>query len=144
MLNLLLHTEEEKLPMSLLTPNAYHNAYEAHWPKSTHWRRATCREVNCGDYLNGWVTSLDPRIYKEQAFFIEHDRERTYKKVIGEDGKHHYYFEAGQRCFESEIKKDHIKKLERGPVLRKDRKILEADRWIDEFNEQTYRNNIRR
>ena len=135
----LLRTEGENPLMSLLTPNFNSTQYRAKWPKSTHWHKASCREVNCPKYLNGWVTKLDPNFHAEQEYFIRHDRERHHTmKAI--DGLHHYYFEAGQRCFGG----DHYKKLERGPMLLRNRTVLEAEQWINEFNEESHRNNIGR
>ena len=114
--------------------------FRANWPKSTHWRRATCAEVDCPQYLMGWVTKVI--VGSDMEGYVKADKTRKYK-VVNQGEINEYYFEAGQQCFRGEAGV-HYKKLERGPVLRKGRRILEADRWIDEFNEQSYRHNIRR
>jgi hypothetical protein len=134
-----LYTEGVYRLMSLLTPSYYHNQYKANWHKSTHWRKASCEEVACPQYLNGWVTKLDPRLHAQQEYYIQHDKERRHRMEVV-DGLHHYYFEAGQRCFGG----DHYKKLERSPLLSKNGTVLEAERWVDDFNEQVDRNNTRR
>ena len=64
-----------------------------------------------------------------------------------------YYFEAGQQCFKGEAGA-HYKKLERGAWLTKnapnrhpmflEQTAMEADRWMDEFNEESYRTKLGR
>lgn len=42
----------------LAGPGAY-KTFSALFPLKTHWRDATCEEVECSDFLNGFVTTLD-------------------------------------------------------------------------------------
>ena len=41
-------------------------------PKSTHFRKATCAEMDCPSYLHGWATIIDERteLGQEQAHYI--------------------------------------------------------------------------
>ena len=120
--------------------------FQATWPKSSHWRQATCEEVDCPHYLLGWVT----RVVRgsENDLHIRADKKRRYK--MGKEGElNAYYFEAGQQCFRGEAG-DHYKKLERGAWLTKnaanrnplflERVAMEPQQWIDEFNEEANRN----
>jgi len=123
--------------------------FQATWPKSSHWRSATCQEVDCPHYLLGWVTKVV--IGSDNDLYIRADRKRRYK-MVKEGDLHNYIFEAGQQCFRSEAGAHYIR-LERGPWLtvnaldrqpsRLERDAMESERWIDEFNEQSYKRNGR-
>ena len=39
--------------------NISNNIYKASRPLPTHWRKATCQEVDCEQYLLGWQTIVD-------------------------------------------------------------------------------------
>ena len=112
--------------------------YQVTWPKETHWRRATCAEVDCPRYLLGWTTTVDGN--SPQYDFVMADKERHYRAEVTGAGLITLHYPPGQRCFGS----DHWLKLERGPWLTKDLRGLEAgrvehnamepERWLDEFN----------
>lgn len=83
----------------VLPPGAY-QTYEIDAPLATHWRRATCQEVDCPKYLNGWISkvvrnSSDESILKHacQVYGI------SWKSIELVDGFNCYRFDAGQRCF---------------------------------------------
>ena len=127
------------------------NTYQATWPKSSHWRKATCEEVDCPHFLMGWVTKV--LIGSDMDDYIrEVSKSRKYK-VVREGELNAYYFDAGQQCFGGEAGTHH-KKLERGAWLTKnaatrnpkflEQVAMESERWIDEFNEEAHRSNIRR
>ena len=121
------------------------NHFEANWPSRTHWRKATCREVNCSHYMNGWVTRVAPG--SPQDLYIRADTERHHKLERGEEFNF-YTFEPGQRCYRSG---QHRIKLDRGPWLTKnsltrhssysEQFAMEPERWTDEFNEESYQAN---
>lgn len=121
--------------------------FQATWPKSSHWRAATCEEVECPHYVLGWVTRVI--IGSDNDMYIRADRKRKYK--VAKEGEFHaYYFEAGQQCFRAEAGA-HYMRLERGPWLtinalnrhpsRLERDAMEAERWQNDFNEESYRSN---
>ena len=122
--------------------------YQVTWPKESHWRRATCAEVDCPRYLLGWTTTVEAE--SPQYDFVRADRERHYRAEVTGEGLITLHYPAGQRCFGS----DHWKKLDRGPWLTRDLPRLEAgrvehnamepDRWVDEFNEAAEGRKIRR
>jgi len=71
-------------------------------PRSTHFRPATCEEVDCSAHLNGWRTVLDEgtELGQSQAHYIraESGRRFTWETVAYGVA---YTFEAGQQCFGS-------------------------------------------
>ena len=121
------------------------NHFEANWPSRTHWRKATCREVNCSHYVNGWVTRVAPG--SPQDLYIRGDTERQHKLERGEEFNF-YTFEPGQRCYRSG---QHRIKLDRGPWLTKNQpgkewgrlelNAMDHNQWTDEFNEEAYQAN---
>ena len=99
----------------------------------------------------GWVTKV--LIGSDMDDYIrEVSKSRKYK-VVREGDLNAYYFDVGQQCFGGEAG-THYKKLERGAWLTKNsvnrsplflqETAMEAERWIDEFNEEAHRSNIGR
>lgn len=89
-------------------------------PQATHYRRATCREVDCPNYANGWRSGFDVtvpakaeaarllRLHSGRLFTVEEIRGGpldTVQMVI-------FTFGPGQECFQP-----HSVALEREPVL---------------------------
>lgn len=72
-------------------------------PLSTHWRPASCAEVDCLAYLHGWQTSCDETtdLGARQAHYIRHDRSRKHTERRAETGLTVFEFAAGQTCFTS-------------------------------------------
>jgi hypothetical protein len=69
--------------VSRIAPEAgpqHYKTYGMSMPLATHWRKATCDEVNCTAYLKGWVTTvdLDTELGRKQYELITHDKERRY------------------------------------------------------------------
>jgi hypothetical protein len=89
-------------------------------PQATHYRRASCREVECVNYANGWRSGFDVtdpvkanaarliRLHSGRLFTVEEIRGgplNTVQMVI-------FTFGPGQECFQQ-----HSVPLEREPVL---------------------------
>ncbi len=70
-------------------------------PLATHWRRASCEEVDCPSYLFGWETDVDESTERgrAQADYIRHDATRRHTESRREDGVAQFVFEPGQPCF---------------------------------------------
>lgn len=68
-------------------------------PPATHWRPASCAEVDCGQYLNGWVT----RLHQGDAHRIHLVRTsgRRPARVYHEAAEIVFVFEAGTPCFQA-------------------------------------------
>lgn len=78
-------------------PVGAYQTYEIKAPAATHWSKATCQQVDCPDFLNGWrvrVEGLDP----ELLHAAEHSS-RRYRRLDVGPGETWLVFEAGQPCF---------------------------------------------
>lgn len=81
-------------------------------PLLTHWRSATCAEVDCAHYLNGWGVAkrhVDDRLLAaiKQAGY-------RFSTIEIEEGQDHLWFEAGQPCFKAG---DHRLPVGRDPLF---------------------------
>ncbi|MFH8336967.1 hypothetical protein [Streptomyces sp. AM6-12] len=82
-------------------PAAAYKTYAIVAPKSTHWVGATCAEVDCAHYLNGWQSVIDEatELGQRQAHYIRKQSGRAYREERRPDGLTAFTFEAGQPCF---------------------------------------------
>jgi hypothetical protein len=69
-------------------------------PTATHWRAASCAEVDCGHYLNGWASIIDESsdLGQRQAWYIRNQAGRGYSETRN-GPLTTFTFEAGQACF---------------------------------------------
>lgn len=90
-----------------------YKTYELRSPHASHYRRATCKEVECKAYERGWKTVVDvsTTLGEEQASYIGKFSGRRFVLEVTE-GLHTYTFPAGQKCFDV-----HQVPLERDPIL---------------------------
>lgn len=116
--------------------------YRVAAPLSTHWRPASCAEVQCQAHHFGWVTTLDPSddLGKRQIGYIMRESGRRFAYELTESGLVQFTFEAGQDCF-----RQHQLPRERDPIyLVRDgdfrgnptgrvRKHTSPDDWVDDF-----------
>jgi hypothetical protein len=81
-------------------PNAY-KTYSALFPVKTHFRKATCEEIDCEPFLFGWATTVDTatELGQKQYHFITHDKERTYTAEKIGQSLVKFTFASGQPCF---------------------------------------------
>jgi hypothetical protein len=91
-------------------PQAY-QTFQAAAPLRTHWRQATCAEVECAHHIHGWVTTVlagseDEALIRRagRAFAVERQ----------EGGFLRFTFHAGQPCFAAHR---HRVPLERDPLF---------------------------
>jgi len=83
-----------------LRPDAY-RSFEVHQPVRTHYRDATCKEVECQHYLAGWVSQLDSAT-PEGRRWIAAVRSSGRRFTVALAGTvHAFSFPAGQRCFQA-------------------------------------------
>jgi hypothetical protein len=82
--------------------NAY-KTYEIARPMATHWRKATCAEVECSAHVNGWQTFVDESTDQgqAQAYYIRRESGRGFTETFNEHGITEFTFGAGQTCFSS-------------------------------------------
>lgn len=139
-----LNRSEFMFPDKHLPPGA-RMTYQLAAPLATHWRTATCSEVDCPNYLFGWVTAIDPstELGQRQAHYIRTDISRRHTEQRTETGFLEFRFEAGQKCF-----REHQAPLEREPLYlvrggdhRGDplgigvRQHTHPEHWVEEFAE---------
>lgn len=119
-------------------------------PKPTHFRPATCEEVDCKHWREGWVTTVprdSPQADMLRQVLLGRSPDGIKRKAVEttELGSANvsYYFEAGQKCFRQTT---HTKRLDRpefylvrggdwrantGMVRRHDK----AEHWVEDMSE---------
>lgn len=86
--------------MNRIPPNGQvgdYKTYQILAPLSTHWTAATCAEVNCAQYLNGWrvrVEGLPP-----DMLHTAKTSGRAFTELHIAEGENWLVFKAGQPCF---------------------------------------------
>jgi hypothetical protein len=140
-------------PEPRMDPAAY-KTYAVIAPLSTHFRPATCAEVACPHYLNGWRVNneaLTPDLRHAVAA-----SGRTYRLEVISPTESWLVFEAGQPCFKAS---QHRARIDRAPlyVVRdgdhrgnprgtKARLFQRPDQWVDDFatHQQTLADEIKK
>ncbi|MEY9876647.1 hypothetical protein ABH931_006157 [Streptacidiphilus sp. MAP12-33] len=130
--------------MPLLDPRGY-KTYSIHAPIRTHFRKATCAEVDCPDYLHGWRVRLE--ILNEQQRVWARQTGRRFTELAVRPGETWLVFEAGQACFRATEHRARVEREElyvirdgdtRGnPTGRVDR--VSGQTWNDDFGEHQQR-----
>ncbi len=85
-------------PRPIGPPHAY-QTYSVQTPKETHFRKATCAEINCDAWREGWtlrVQDLDERLWAT----IKASKKR-YRRMDLTATEGYLIFEPGQACFHS-------------------------------------------
>src|SRR2546426_5952298 len=97
---------------------AHVTTYQILAPVATHWRPATCAEVDCGPYLHGWVSRVDERtdLGQAQAHYIRRESGRAHREERDDAGLTVFTFGPGQRCFAAD---NHHLRLDRVEIYRR-------------------------
>lgn len=95
-------------PLLFGRPQDY-QTYRVSSPLATHFRPASCADVDCPHYLNGWQTMVPAD--SPQAEYIRAGCGRRFTEERTPDGLARFVFEAGQACFEQ-----HMAPLGREPL----------------------------
>lgn len=110
-------------------------------PVDTHFRSATCEEVGCVSFLNGWVTPVDltTDLGQRQANYIRKMSGRQFTETDTGDGRVAFTFPAGQECFRAS---EHRSNIGRNPlflVQSQDGSYSHtlADSWADDLHTHT-------
>lgn len=71
-------------------------------PVSTHWRNATCEEVECPQHTKGWYMDIDlsTQLGQQQASYIKHNSGRYFTWEKLPENLVRLTFPAGQNCFQ--------------------------------------------
>ena len=109
-----------------------------HWratrPKDSHWREASCREVDCTQYISGWQTVLPANDIANVGYIRRSGlgfREESEGQLV------RFIFEPGQECFEGRAR-PHRTLIERDPILKRDSQVMEPLEWMDRMNDDLY------
>lgn len=127
--------------MPVKAPSQFFDTFSIRAPKSTHWTRAVCEEVQCLNYTKGFkVTVLTD---SPQAHYIRHDTTRTCTENRLAEGMVEFEYKPGQRCFA-----EHTKRLDKPEVFTvrggdhrgnprgtRMRTHTKAEFWVEEFAE---------
>lgn len=119
-------------------PVQAYKTYEVRAPRATHWRPATCAEVDCPNYLHGWRTILPAG--SDLVDLVRHSG-RSYVETRAADGLVTFTFEAGQQCFAASTHQVPLDRpglhLVRGGDWRADlgtiRQHVRPEDWVDDF-----------
>lgn len=118
----------------------HYKTYQITAPKTTHFRKATCKEVECAGYVNGWKTIVPDR--SPQASYIRGASGRKFTETKQPDQLVEFLFPPGQMCFRAD---DHRISLEREPffVVRGgdyrgnprgiEPVVRKVEDWVDDF-----------
>lgn len=132
--------------MNRIQPQMGADAYKTYSivaPVSTHFRKATCAETDCPDYLHGWrvrVEGLPP-----EMLHAAKTSGRKFVEVQVAAGETWLHYEAGQPCFRAGEHRMRIDKPElflvrdgdhRGnPRGTRARMHQRPDLWVEDFGE---------
>lgn len=81
--------------------------YQILAPPATHWRPATCAEIDCQPYRLGWASTVLPGSDMEATLLraadgmVDGHRRRWSSRHRQEDGFVRYVFASGQLCFKA-------------------------------------------
>ena len=121
--------------------NAMHPArqdFRVAMPPSTHRIPATCREVDCPHFLDGWMTVV--AVGSRQDIYIRHDNSRKWTVQMKEGSTTilEFIFEPGQTCF-----REHTRLSGRPPFYLHEtadgRRLHRAQDFIEHVHEETDR-----
>jgi hypothetical protein len=125
-------------------PEAY-KSYSWRQPLETHFRRASCEETRCQQFVHGWVSVVDlaTELGQHQHHFITHDRERQH--TAEQAGTLvSFTFPPGTRPFDSP-KHEHRKPIGYDPIMlvtggdfrgnprRTPPVVMRPQDWVDDF-----------
>lgn len=129
-------------PDPLMAPQAY-KTYAVLQPLSTHWRPASCAEVDCPHYLNGWRTRVET--LTPELLHTARNSGRRYREMRVAEGESYLVFDAGQACFAAA---SHRKQIGREPLYivrdgdwrgnprrTRARQHLNPQNWVEDFSE---------
>lgn len=133
-------------------PASAYKTYSIAAPLSSHWRPATCAEIDCPRYLKGWRVHVEqlPAELLQTARTARHKVNGRwvpyrYSELHVAEGQTYLVFEPGQPCFEAETHRTRIEQPElyivrdgdwRGnPRGTQARQHSRPEHWVEDFAE---------
>lgn len=122
----------------LQSPDHY-KTYDMSMPVSTHWRKATCEEVGCANYQNGWDTILPAG--SDKADLVRSLKGRYHFTEFPAEGGLVKFRFPPQPCFEQSRHRVPLERPARFTVARGDfrgyfstpRVHRRAEDWVEDF-----------
>ncbi|MBA4865910.1 hypothetical protein H1V43_32115 [Streptomyces sp. PSKA54] len=124
-------------------PAAAYKTFQILAPVPTHWRPASCAEVDCPDYVNGWRVRIEG--LDAQMLHAAKTSGRKYSELRVAEGETWLVYEAGQPCFRAA---QHRKRIDRpelflvrdgdhrgNPRGTKARMHAKPEHWVENFAE---------
>jgi hypothetical protein len=101
--------------VSDLGPEHY-KTYQMSTPLGTHWRKATCEEVQCNMWVYGGVLTVDlsTELGQRQYHYATHDRMRSHSMQRVTQTLVKFVYGPGTICFEP-VRSSHRIKMDRLP-----------------------------
>lgn len=133
-------------PEPLGSPEGY-KTYAISAPLATHWRKASCEEIDCEHWRNGWQSIVDEKDARGMAVarYIRKESGRGFHTERLEDGRTCFIFLPGQMCFSAGSDSHRVQIREENFILRSgdyrgnpDGRSLTfpgARDWVDDFGE---------
>lgn len=116
-------------PAPKMAPSSY-KTYQIAAPTKTHWRRATCAEVECPHYVNGWRVRMEG--LDDQMLHTAKNSGRTWRHLAVSMTENWLVYEAGQPCFQAV---NHRKRIDREEIF-----IVRHGDWRQTFSSETHAN----
>jgi hypothetical protein len=97
---------------------AQYKTYGMLYPLKTHWRKATCQEVECDHYVLGWDTVVDTStdLGKKQYDYCHSDKSRTFTETKEGFTLVRFHYGPGNRPFPG-ARHEHRVKVDRPPLF---------------------------
>jgi hypothetical protein len=132
-------------PVPKLGPQAY-KSYSWRQPLQTHFRRVTCADVRCAEYVNGWVTVVDTatELGQRQYDYLSRDRTRSPHAEKTGTSLVSFTYPPGSQPFDS-TRHEHYRPIGYEPVTvvhggdfrgnprRDPPRIMRPQDWVDDF-----------
>lgn len=107
-------------PLNRLIPRLgpeYYRSYTRSMPLASHWKKVSCEEYECDDFLNGFVLTVDvsTELGEKQRWYIERDKTRSPSMQRVSLTVFKYVYPAGTPGFAG-VRHDHYMPTGREPI----------------------------
>jgi hypothetical protein len=125
-------------------PSRMYKTFQIASPLATHYRVATCAEVECEAYTKGWTYKKADLIAENLLYLVTHAGKRYRETSIDEGGEIYLVFEPGQVCFQARAHRVSLERPElylsgrgdyRSYSARNANRYDRADQWVESFAE---------
>lgn len=84
-------------------PTGFYKTYRIASPVSTHYRPATCAEVDCKAFREGWTYKKSDLERENLLYAVTHAGKRYRETNVDESPDTYLVFEPGQICFQARM-----------------------------------------